>query len=111
MPGTVEAAPQEAVLQLIVGVTNELSVEGLGDVAGVAALDVKGIGLAVPVSQWNNTGVALGVPAMGLQEPTLAQLVLIDANKQPIANVTVELVTPEMARLNLEQTALDALLN
>lgn len=85
-----------AVIQLVVGMRNTLQAAGIGDIAGTAALDVNGIGLPVPVGAWSNEALALDVPVLGLLQPTPADLYLLDANKQVIAKIRVELLTQEM---------------
>ena len=103
--GPVVARPvaEEPVLQLIVGMKNELEAQGLGNVAGTAALEVNGIGLRLTVDAWTNEGLVLDVPSIGLLKPTPAYLYLFDADQQIIAELPVELLTAEMAGIELEE--------
>jgi hypothetical protein len=82
---------------------NTLEAQGLGDVKGAAALEVNGLGLPVPVATWTNEQLVLEVPTIGLPQPTRANLYLFDAEMNVIAEIPVELLTPEMAGIDLEE--------
>ncbi|MBD3676341.1 MAG: hypothetical protein HUJ26_22760 [Planctomycetaceae bacterium] len=95
----VEEEPVEQVLQLVTDRQNTLVVEGFGNVAGNAALQVNGLGLPLKVVAWNNEQLVLDVPMIGMVEPTPAKLFLFDAEMKVLAEIDVELLTPEMAGL------------
>lgn len=96
----IEEEPVEQVLQLVTDRQNTLVVEGFGNVAGNAALEVNGLGLPLKVVSWNNEQLVLDVPMIGLVEPTPAKLFLFDAEMKVLAEIEVELLTPEMAGLD-----------
>ena len=94
----VEEEPVQQVLQLVTDRQNTLMVEGFGNVAGNAALQVNGLGLPLKVA-WTNEKLVLDVPMIGMVEPTPAKLYLFDAEMNVLAELDVELLTPEMAGL------------
>ena len=79
------------VIDLQVNTEVSLEVDGLSEVPGALVLDVNGIGLPVEILGSEASMVSIKVPSVGLSEPHLGKLYVLNGDLQLVAAVDARL--------------------
>ena len=72
--------------------TFKLQAAGLAAAKGMAAVEVNGVGLQAEVLEWNGDSVVVRLPSVGLTQPLVSQLYILQADGSMAKNLKFKML-------------------